>query len=67
MPVITIAARPLPDPEKKALLVRKVTEATCEAYGMPAESVIVFLQEYAMENIGVAGCLVSAGAKAGGS
>ena len=59
MPVITIAARPLPDTEKKATLVRQVTEAACEAYGVPAESIIVLIQEYPLENIGVAGCLVA--------
>jgi 4-oxalocrotonate tautomerase family enzyme len=65
MPVITIAARPLPEAYKKAELVRKVTEATCEAYGVPVESIIVFIQEYPMENIGVAGGLISERAKSG--
>jgi 4-oxalocrotonate tautomerase family enzyme len=63
MPVITIAGRPLPEVEKKAVLVRKVTEAACEAYGMPRESIIVLIQEYPLANIGVAGGLVSEGAK----
>ena len=67
MPIITIAARPLPDLERKATLVRKVTEATCEAYEMPAESIIVLIQEYPKENIGVAGCLVSEREKAAGA
>ncbi len=59
MPIITIAARPLPDPDKKATLVRKVTQATCAAYDMAAESIVVLIQEYPKENIGVAGCLVA--------
>ena len=63
MPVITIAARPLPEAYKKAALVRKVTEAACEAYGAPAESIIVLIQEYPMDNIGVAGGLISERAK----
>jgi 4-oxalocrotonate tautomerase len=59
MPVVTIAARPLPDLHKKSTLVRRVTEAVCEAYGMPPESVTVFVEEHSKENIGVAGRLVS--------
>jgi 4-oxalocrotonate tautomerase len=67
MPIITIAARPLPDVEKKATLVRKVTEAACEAYGMPPESITVLIQEYPKEDIGVAGCLVSEREKTAGA
>ncbi len=59
MPVITIAARALPDIERKATLVRKVTEAACAAYQLPAETITVFIQEYPQENIGVAGRLVA--------
>lgn len=64
MPIITIAARALPDTEKKATLVRKVTEAACEAYGLPAETITVLIQEYPQENIGVAGCLLAQREKA---
>jgi len=49
MPVVTIAARPLPDLHKKSTLVRRVTEAVCEAYGMPPESVTVFVEEHSKE------------------
>jgi len=58
MPIVTIAARALPV-EKKRELVRKVTELCCEAYGLPAETITVLIQEYPQENIGVAGRLLA--------
>ena len=56
MPVVTIQARALPT-EKKRELVRQITELVCASYGLPAESVIVFIEELPSENIGVAGIL----------
>ncbi len=56
MPVVTLQARALPL-EKKRELVQKITDVVCAAYGMPPESVTIFIEELPAENLGVAGIL----------
>ena len=58
MPIVTIAARALPV-EKTRDLVAKVTDVVEEAYELPRETITVLIQEYPVENIGVAGQLIA--------
>ncbi|MFI6154454.1 4-oxalocrotonate tautomerase DmpI [Kitasatospora sp. NPDC051170] len=58
MPVVTIQQGPR-TVEQKRELVKKVTDAFVEALEVPAESVIVFVQEHQPENWGAAGTLTA--------
>ena len=58
MPSITMELAPL-SKEKKAQLVKEVTESTSRATGLPPESIFVFIKENPLENIGVGGKLLS--------
>lgn len=44
--------------EKKAQLVKEVTEATARATGIAPQSIFVFIKENAPENVGVGGVLL---------
>ena len=58
MPAIIMELAPL-DKEKKAQLVREVTECTARATGLPPETIFVFIKENSLENIGVGGTLLA--------
>lgn len=58
MPAIIMELAPL-EKEKKAVLVREITESVSKATGLPPQSIFVFIKENSMENIGVGGTLLS--------
>ena len=58
MPAIIMELAPL-DKEKKAQLVREVTETTARLTGLPPQAIFVFVKENNLENIGVGGKLLS--------
>ncbi|WP_344552164.1 4-oxalocrotonate tautomerase DmpI [Kitasatospora saccharophila] len=58
MPIVTIQQGPR-EVEQKRELVERVTEAFVTALGCPAESVMVWIQEYPGENWGKAGKLIA--------
>lgn len=58
MPAIIMELAPL-DKEKKARLVREVTESTSRATGLPPGAIFVFIKENSLENIGVGGTLLA--------
>ena len=58
MPAITMELAPLAK-EKKAQLVREVTESVSKATGIPPEAIFVFIKENSLDNIGVGGKLLS--------
>lgn len=45
--------------EKKAQLVKEVTEATARATGLAPQSILIFIKENEPENVGVGGVLLS--------
>ncbi len=45
--------------EKKAQLVREITETTSRITGLPPDSIFVFIKENSLDNIGVGGKLLS--------
>ncbi len=57
MPVVTIHGPKIPDIERKRALVKAVTEAAVEAFGIA--SIVVPLRATEPENVGVNGELVS--------
>lgn len=58
MPIIHVYAfeRPL---EKRRELMQKITKVTCEAYGVPPETVTVYVFDVPKENAAHAGILAS--------
>ncbi len=56
MPIITIQQGPQPV-ERKRELVQRITEAMVEAYGLPPESVQVWIHEVPADSWGKAGQL----------
>lgn len=61
MPAIIMELAPL-EKDKKAQLVREVTEATSRLTGLAPETIFVFIRENSLENIGVGGKLLADGA-----
>ncbi|HEY5673885.1 MAG TPA: 4-oxalocrotonate tautomerase DmpI [Malonomonas sp.] len=59
MPNITFDGPPISDIEKKRALVKTVTEAACQAYGLPRETMVVVLKENQPENVAVGGILIA--------
>ncbi|MGJ3251027.1 MAG: tautomerase family protein [Elainellaceae cyanobacterium] len=57
MPVITIQQSPGRTIEQRKLLVKQITEAFQEAYGVPPEAVMIFFQDYSDDMWGKAGLL----------
>ena len=45
--------------EKKAILVKEVTESVSKATGLPPQAIFVFIKENSLDNIGVGGRLLS--------
>ena len=58
MPAIIMELAPLAK-EKRAQLVKEVTESTSRATGLPPETIFVFIKENSPENIGVGGKLLA--------
>ncbi|MFI9387372.1 4-oxalocrotonate tautomerase DmpI [Kutzneria sp. NPDC052558] len=58
MPVVTVLQGPR-DIELKRDLVNKITEAFVDAYGLPADTVQVWITEVPAESWGVAGTLIA--------
>ncbi|MDE5879277.1 MAG: tautomerase family protein [Desulfovibrio sp.] len=58
MPAIIMELAPL-EKEKKAQLVREVTESTSRLTGLPPEAIFIFIKENSLENIGVGGKLLA--------
>ncbi|MBE9078798.1 4-oxalocrotonate tautomerase family protein [Romeria aff. gracilis LEGE 07310] len=59
MPLITIQQSPGRTLDQRRLLVKRITEAFQEAYGLPAEAVTIFLQDYEDDMWGKGGLLKS--------
>jgi 4-oxalocrotonate tautomerase len=59
MPNITLEGPPIADLDKKRALVEQVTIAATQAYGLPAETIVVILKENRPENVAVGGILIS--------
>ena len=58
MPAIIMELGPL-EKEKKAILVKEVTESVSKITGLPPQSIFVFIKENSLDNIGVGGRLLS--------
>lgn len=58
MPSITIELIKM-SKEKKAQLVKEVTESTARITGLPEQAIFVFVKENDPENVGVGGVLLS--------
>ncbi len=65
MPTITVEGPPA-SVEAKRQLVREVTAAASQAYGLPQEIMVVLIRENAPENVGVGGQLLVDRKKSGG-
>ena len=59
MPIVQISMIQGRTPEKKELLIKKVTDAIVEALQIPAEKVRIILNEVPKENIGRGGVPLS--------
>lgn len=58
MPAIIMELAAL-EKEKKAILVKEVTESVARATGLPPQSIFVFIKENSLENVGVGGELLA--------
>lgn len=58
MPSITMELVKM-NKEKKAQLVKEVTESTARLTGLPPQAIFVFIKENEPENVGVGGMLLS--------
>ena len=59
MPNITFDGPRIDDLGRKRELVRKVTEAAVEAYGLPKQAMIILIKENDPENVGIGGELLA--------
>jgi len=59
MPIIIINGPPIEKIEKKRILVRDLTDAAVQAYGLPKEKIQVLIKENWPENVGTGGELLS--------
>jgi 4-oxalocrotonate tautomerase len=59
MPTITVEGPPIADLDVKRGLVKALTDAAEEAYGIPRQAYVVLLKENASENVGVGGELLA--------
>ncbi len=57
MPIVTIQQSPGRTKEQRQLLIKKITEAFEEAYGLKSESVTVFFQNFDDSHWGKGGLL----------
>ena len=58
MPAIIMELGQL-EKEKKAILVKEVTESVSKTTGLPPQAIFVFIKENSLDNIGVGGRLLS--------
>ena len=58
MPVVTFEAARL-SVEQKRQLVAEFTETAARVTGLPKETILVFLKENSIDNVGVGGVLLS--------
>jgi 4-oxalocrotonate tautomerase len=58
MPVIRVDGPKVTDLNKKREFVQSVTDAASALYGLPAQAIIILLQENAPDNVGVGGQLL---------
>lgn len=59
MPNITLEGPPIADLRIKRELVQRITSAAIEAYGLPAETIVVTIKENSPENVAVGGVLIA--------
>ena len=58
MPHISLSGPKIDDLNKKRELVRVLTEAAADAYGLPQDTIVVVIKENAPENVSVGGQLI---------
>jgi len=59
MPIITLDGPAITDLEKKRTLVKAITDAAEQYYGLTRSAYIVLIKENTPENVGVGGTLIS--------
>ncbi|MCW8860484.1 MAG: tautomerase family protein [Deltaproteobacteria bacterium] len=59
MPTVTVDGPTIIDIDKKRALVKDITAAATQAYGLPASTIVVVIKENPPENVGVGGVLVA--------
>jgi len=59
MPVVEISGNPNITKENKKEMVKEVTKSVAKAYNLPESSITILISEFAPENIGVSGNLLS--------
>lgn len=59
MPNIIVDGPPLSDMDRKRDLVRKITDAAQEAYGIDRSAFVVIIRENGPENVSVGGTLLA--------
>lgn len=59
MPIIRVDGPKVTDLNKKREFVQNVTAAAAALYGLPAQAIIVLLQENSPDNVGVGGQLLA--------
>jgi 4-oxalocrotonate tautomerase len=59
MPLITVEGPKIEEIERRRELVKKLTDAAFEVYGIAREHIVVLIHENAPENVGVGGELVA--------
>ncbi len=59
MPLIAVEGPKIPEIERKRELVKKLTDAASEVYGIKRGHIIVLIRENAPENVGVGGELLA--------
>ncbi len=59
MPVINLDGPPIKDLDKKRELVKTITKAAAEAFGLPEETIIVLFREYSGEHVASGGTLIA--------
>lgn len=59
MPTIMVEGPKIQEVERKRHLVKKLTDAAVEVYGIAKEHIIVLIRENPPENVGVGGELLS--------
>ncbi|MBN2498042.1 MAG: tautomerase family protein [Deltaproteobacteria bacterium] len=59
MPNITVEGPAIQDLDKKRAMVKAMTDAATQAYGLPREVIVVLIKENPPENVGVGGTLVA--------
>ena len=58
MPVIAIDGPPVADSAAKRIMVEAITKAAADFYGLPPETIVIFIKENRAENVAVGGTLI---------